>query len=541
MRKWSFYLIAFLLMLASSATAVQAPAEYRKFIIDRPDLRKEFAQNICERIQICSSVKFDRSIAVIIGVSDYDYLPKLKSTADDARKIKDFLLESGEFDHIVFLTEHEATKERIEYFMDDYIPELLAESGDRVRFLFYFSGHGETRGRGSQERGYLRLADNKREAFHKAIGMDTVATWAKRNTNKAIHSLFIVDACLSGLIGDEIKGDPKFSPQRDPVELMQNRAGYLFTAGDRDQNALARADWGGSLFTAALIDGIKSGAADTEPSDGIITAHELFGYIEGVVNRESKGEQTPKRFQFMKFRSGDFFFISPKKIARAITGSNSSPAPEIKVPVARPQDRVPIPGTPLRALSGPPIRSCEIGKAIGSSSELFYIEVNIVEYGAAVESIIGPSPELNHGWELKQGIDAGTVRRFDGAGEVLIEIIGATPDLFPQEIPYTFGGDICAGMATAKLAANDVIQISAPVRSGRQSIIYVPRRAFSRSKMPNICVQPTFPIMQRVPFPSTKPNTWCGGLSQVAGRTALSKVFDQNNPGTWLVLVHRVR
>ncbi|MCP4410405.1 MAG: SUMF1/EgtB/PvdO family nonheme iron enzyme [Gammaproteobacteria bacterium] len=134
--------------------------------------------------------------------------------------------------------------------------------------------------------------------------------WANYNTKNAIHSLFLIDACMSGIVGQEVMGDVKFDIQRYPADLIKQSAGILITAGTEDQRAHANSDWRGSLFNAVLLHGLR-GAADRQPSDGIITSQELFVHLENAVSNESNQTQTPLRWELRKFQSGDFFFLSP--------------------------------------------------------------------------------------------------------------------------------------------------------------------------------------------------------------------------------------
>ncbi len=140
--------------------------------------------------------------------------------------------------------------------------------------------------------------------------MDQVNAWANYNTKNAIHSLFLIDACMSGIVGQEVMGDVKFDIQRYPADLIKQSAGILITAGTEDQRAHANSDWRGSLFNAVLLHGLR-GAADRQPSDGIITSQELFVHLENAVSNESNQTQTPRRWELRKFQSGDFFFLSP--------------------------------------------------------------------------------------------------------------------------------------------------------------------------------------------------------------------------------------
>jgi formylglycine-generating enzyme required for sulfatase activity len=308
---WALIFIA--LLFPFQAIAIQVPAEYQKFIKTAKKPAKPLWQRLCEQFDVCEMSAADISVALVIGVSKYQYLTPLESTQNDAREFADFLLDSGEFEQVILLTEADATKRAIEYFMEDYIPTLLQGRRQRSRFLFYFSGHGERRpGTG---RGYLRLANNPKHAYSQSIGMDEVHAWANFNTKNAIHSLFLIDACMSGIVGQQIMGEARFDIRRHPADLIKQSAGILITAGTEDQKTHAGPYWRGSLFNAVLLHGLR-GAADRPPSDGVITSQELFAYLESAVSNESHQTQTPQRWELRKFQSGDFFFLAPTRSKR---------------------------------------------------------------------------------------------------------------------------------------------------------------------------------------------------------------------------------
>ena len=305
---WFWILTLIALLFSMQTPAVHVSAEYRKFIRTAEEQTKPWWRSLCERFQVCEMSAADLSVALVVGVSKYRYLTPLESTRNDARELAEFLLDSGEFEQVILLTEADATKRAIDYFMEDYIPAVLQASRRRSRFLFYFSGHGERRpGTG---RGYLRLAENRRNAYSQSIGMDQVHAWANFNTKNAIHSLFLIDACMSGIVGQQSMGEPRFDIQRHPADLIKQSAGILITAGTETQKAHANPYWEGSLFNAVLLHGLR-GAADRAPSDGVITSQELFAYLESAVANESNQTQTPQRWVLRKFQSGDFFFLSP--------------------------------------------------------------------------------------------------------------------------------------------------------------------------------------------------------------------------------------
>ena len=303
-------LIFIVLLFPFQAIAIQVPAEYQEFIKTAKKQTKPLWKRLCEQFSVCEMSAADISVALVIGVSKYRYLTRLESTQNDASELVEFLLDSGEFEQVILLTEEDATKRAIEYFMEDYVPTLLQGSRKRSRFLFYFSGHGERRpGTG---RGYLRLANNPKHAYSQSIGMDEVHAWANFNTRNAIHSMFLIDACMSGIVGQQAMGKARFDIQRHPADLIKQSAGILITAGTEDQKAHANTYWDGSLFNAVLLHGLR-GAADRVPSDGVITSQELFAYLDSAVSNESNQTQSPQRWELRKFQSGDFFFLSPTR------------------------------------------------------------------------------------------------------------------------------------------------------------------------------------------------------------------------------------
>ena len=59
-----------------------------------------------------------------------------ESTPADASDFAEFLLGSGEFEQVILLTEEDAKKRTIEYFMAGYILWLLQLRRKRSRFVF---------------------------------------------------------------------------------------------------------------------------------------------------------------------------------------------------------------------------------------------------------------------------------------------------------------------------------------------------------------------------------------------------------------------
>ena len=250
---------------------------------------------------------FNGSYAMVIGVGDYDNLPSLDSPSPDAERMKNFLLKTAEYDEVVVLKDADATADAIRFFMEEYFP-IKMDTGQH-RFLFYFTGHGTQRKGYARTLGYLQLKGATEGLTSDVINMDQIGVWADQLPN-AKHMLFLIDSCFSGLAGVEVKGT--YDSSVDPLELAKEYGRFMITAGGVDETAIASLkEWGGSLFTQVALRGM-SGYGDSN-QDGIVTTHELFGYIQSVVKNEAakRGrKQTPAlRDLGTGTEKGQYFFV----------------------------------------------------------------------------------------------------------------------------------------------------------------------------------------------------------------------------------------
>ena len=220
--------------------------------------------------------------------------------------------------------------------MEVYVPDLL-EADDR--FFFYFSGHGDTRDLyPDRKRGYLVLSSAPEKGWSDMIGMDSVEDW-EENIAHARQSLWVLDACFSGLAGSQRK-----APLDDKTLCrLAQRAHHLITAGTSGEQSVAVG--GASLFTSAFIEAARDAAdlpiAGTEP-DGVISLKEIDLYVGKTLDREIAalnsgrlGEPYKMSPQMAEFgdTEGEFFFINGAYMARisdirATTNSSTvSPKP----------------------------------------------------------------------------------------------------------------------------------------------------------------------------------------------------------------------
>jgi hypothetical protein len=263
-------------LLATSKIGVEAKAPEAPSFATR-------LRNVWNNYFSATGPAFNKSYALVIGIGNYDHLPKLMSPEQDVRKMKAYLDAQG-FDEVVTLLDGQVTLGAFRH------PQLYLKSKMQPddRFIFYYSGHGITDG----TRGYLPLAGEKDDGRHAAsIPMLELVKWLKSLSVE--HLLVVLDSCFSGLAidGTEVKAGTIRAP--DPkvdIEAMHRMsrgpARYLMMAGTAGQESFGGTKWNGSLFTEAFINGLRRDADLYK--DHIVTARELYVWLKPAVERAAQ-------------------------------------------------------------------------------------------------------------------------------------------------------------------------------------------------------------------------------------------------------------
>jgi hypothetical protein len=270
--------------------------------------------------------EFRRSAALIIGVGTYDKLTRLEAPTADADRMRDFLIDGAGFDYVVTLKDERASLDLIHCLMDTAFPELL---GGNDRFLFYFSGHGTQRPAGQGTVGYLALKNSGLTAYHTMIEMGLVERWSDFLSDTR-HTLFVLDACFSGLAGIQRKTD-EITKKR--LQQLKEPSHYLITAGTAEQESVASVRrWGGSLFTTALLEAASGrGDAGTQdyPADGVVSLKEIVRHVEDRIADEASKNPSinmSPQMSVLQANEGEFFFL-----AREHLNKRAGNAPETKL------------------------------------------------------------------------------------------------------------------------------------------------------------------------------------------------------------------
>lgn len=241
------------------------------------------------------------SVAVVIGVEQYNFMPVAPYAANDADLISRYFKVLLGVDKVVVHTNADVTGFFFENLFNAEEGELsrVIEKGKTDLFVYY-SGHGISSADGMEM--YMLPADCKMKLIEKQgyslnILFEELAKLPTRSTT------VFVDACFSGL--------GKFSQSGSPLNLsgikgvrvkpllvqpwLQNTEFRVFTSSSANQPSLVLDEVQNGLFTYFLALGLR-GAADFN-GDGHLTAKELHQYIHSKVVENSKKiyqEQTPE-------------------------------------------------------------------------------------------------------------------------------------------------------------------------------------------------------------------------------------------------------
>jgi hypothetical protein len=230
-----------------------------------------------------------RRVAFLIGNqtfrADSGLLP-LEGPANDLKAFGRLLSdpEHGGFEVTEFLDKpgHEVLPE---------IEQALSAAAPSDLFLIYYSGHGKLDRNG---RLCLAMANTRQNALF-ATSIPTRHLGDIVEHSDCDQVVLLLDCCYSGAVG--VRGDVV-----SELRVVENARGfYIMTASSEMQAAREEEPaTGGAVmgrFTAALVNGIESGAADQEYK-GKVLLSDLRRYLERVVTG-----QTPKFFA--RSASGD--------------------------------------------------------------------------------------------------------------------------------------------------------------------------------------------------------------------------------------------
>jgi beta-lactam-binding protein with PASTA domain len=229
--------------------------------------------------------------ALIIASSDYEDagLRRLAAPTRDAEQLAAVLGDPavGNFDVdiVVNRTSHEAQR-RIEMFFTDRRRDDL--------LLLYFSGHGLKDPAG---RLFLAMTNTERRLLQ-ATSVPAGFVQEAMSATRSRSSVLLLDCCYGGAFarGMRAKGDDS----AQVADRFAATGSVVLTASDALQYSYEDDEVTGrpaeSVFTRALVEGLRTGAADRD-RDGDIDLDELYDYVHDRV-LDQRPEQRPGKWSW---------------------------------------------------------------------------------------------------------------------------------------------------------------------------------------------------------------------------------------------------
>jgi formylglycine-generating enzyme required for sulfatase activity len=222
-----------------------------------------------------------KKIALLIGVSEYGAgIPPLLSALNDVEAMERVLQNPnlGNFAQVERLLNPDSVAMRIA------IQKLFKNAGKEDLLLFFFSGHGITN---DDNHLYLATRNTAKDDFEAtAVDANFIQTQSKNCYSK--RQVLILDACYSGAFAS---GWHTKSIGVDIKKQLGAEGRVVLTSSGATQTSFAQEGATLSLYTQYLVEGIETGAADTD-NDGNIHVQELHTYAKSKV-QAVKPNMTP--------------------------------------------------------------------------------------------------------------------------------------------------------------------------------------------------------------------------------------------------------
>ena len=252
--------------------------------------------------------RYGRRHALVIGINDFQdsAYPTLAYAEADAQGVARMLIDHLGFEpgNVRLILGKDATREVLESALMDWACDP-ARIGEQDLMVIFFAGHGVTRDLGPRgPRGYIVPMDGGSDQRGGHVWSSLLGMRDLEDISEAIpakHVLFILDCCFGGLA---------IRRSAPPVAAgLTSRARQVLTAGTGDQTVLDGGGGGHSIFTAAVIGGVR-GSADLD-GDQVVTFGELFNYVGRTVENKTSSRQTPLQATLPDHEGGSVALFKP--------------------------------------------------------------------------------------------------------------------------------------------------------------------------------------------------------------------------------------
>ncbi|GBF50473.1 caspase domain protein [Leptospira ryugenii] len=254
---------------------------------------------------VLTDQKSGKRIALLVGINEYKDvgLSDLRKARNDAKGLAKILIQNGEFDSVVVMTDEIDPKQDPDSLfptklnIEEKLDSLLVEAGPDDVFLFFFSGHGVS---DYEEKGFLLTQDTVlSKPFNSSLSVDLIAEKISKKGIK--NSLLVLDACRDSMYTSKNASansllESGLSRSEIFAILYSTKAGFFSYEDDETSYG---------VFTKYLIYGLE-GRADAN-RDTQVSFSELENYITAAVKdwSQRKNKQQKPYTKYIGEKSGD--------------------------------------------------------------------------------------------------------------------------------------------------------------------------------------------------------------------------------------------
>ena len=231
-------------------------------------------------------------LALVVATSTYidPGLRRLRAPARDAADLAQVLADPG-IGGFTVTTVIDQPAQQIRLAVEDF----LADRGTGDLLLVYLSCHGKV---DPYRRLYFAAADTRLDRLG-STGVESAWVLDQLEHCRARRQVLILDCCFSGAFAHGAKGEADLDLQ--DRFLGQGRGRAVLTASTATEYSFEgeptdAATPAGSVFTAALVQGLRTGAADLD-HDGHVSVDDAYAYVFDQV-QAAGAAQTPQRWLY---------------------------------------------------------------------------------------------------------------------------------------------------------------------------------------------------------------------------------------------------
>ncbi len=251
-----------------------------------------------ETIQVAYSPPQGDVLAVVVGISNYQHVEKLRYADKDALAFYQYLVNDNQIpkDQVTLLLNEEATLQNLK---DALGVDLKKKARRQDTVIIYYAGHGAPEAnRGSPdgdgvEKYLLPYDADAHRLYSTALPMLELSRIFSRLSAERV--VLIMDTCYSGSteVGARTVRMDLLRPSISDSFLdrvAQGEGRVIITASEPNEVSMEREDLGHGIFTYYLLESLSKGDID---GDGSITANEVFRYVSKWVPVASGQNQHP--------------------------------------------------------------------------------------------------------------------------------------------------------------------------------------------------------------------------------------------------------